>query len=169
MPNTYGVSLGLILKGSISDLNATSFGTLAVAPLFPWTQRSIVTGAGASKVNLIYTATRTLTSGSDDVLCLTDSTLKDAFGVALVYARVNTLAIYNTAAVGNLEVGGATNPWEGWTTVTGSKVTVIPGGLLLLSNVVGYVGVSGTTKNIKIHNAGAGSVTYNIAIFGSDA
>lgn len=120
-----------------------------------------VVGTSTNNVNLCYSATRTVTSGSPDVLDLT--ALTDPLGNALNFAVVRTVKITNNGSTGQtITVGGGTNPLF----ASESEPIQALGGVHLTDHPDGGLAVSGTVKNLQISVAAGTSVSYTITILG---
>jgi hypothetical protein len=100
--------------------------------------------------------------------------LLDAFGAAITFARIKTLAIAADAGnTNNVIVGNAaTNGFVSWVGAAAHTVTVRPGGVLLVaaSDATAYVVTAGTADLLHIANsAGGSSVTYDVVLIGASA
>lgn len=129
--------------------------------------------------NLFGVAYGALTGAPLNVDLMTD--IKDPFGNALVFARVNLMLIYNDAT-NNAHVlsvkPGASNPFQDWISGTTPVLKVLPGftlggtnypGLAMLAgfNQTGFV-VDATHKVLTL-DPGANTFNYRLFLFGRDA
>jgi hypothetical protein len=132
-------------------------------------------GTGAGQCDLLYFDERTLTASSNESLDLSGSIL-DAFGNAVIFARIKALAIFAAATnTNNVLVGGVTNGIAGlFTSATAGIAVVRPGAFLAWgcgsADATGYVVTAGTGDLLKIANsAGSSSVVYDIFVLGCSA
>ena len=132
---------------------------------------SLTNGTGSGQADLIWSDTRTLAASATENLDLAGG-LTDEFRTALTFVEV--VAVYVKAASANTNdvlFGGAAS--NGFSTPFGDASDVVkikPGGVLLLTNPVGY-GVTASTGDIlKMANSSSGSsVTYDIIVVGRSA
>jgi hypothetical protein len=130
-------------------------------------------GTGLGQADRVFTDRRTLTASSTEDLDLA-GVLLDAFGAAITFARIKTLAIAADAGnTNNVIVGNAaTNGFVSWVGAAAHTVTVRPGGVLLVaaSDATAYVVTAGTADLLHIANsAGGSSVTYDVVLIGASA
>ncbi len=164
----YGAFLGVELRGSVTDENASGFGVIAQVLKLPWGNLTFGDGNGTGNVNKLYSKKLTIAAGSSTTLNLLDGSLfGNVIGESLVYGNVKVLAVQNLHATDNLEIGNAAaDPWDTWLASAGSIALAEANGLLLAVKKAGWT-VDATHKNLKIHNPGANSIDFEIAIFGS--
>lgn len=138
---------------------------------------SLTTGTADAQADILWHDARSLSPNSSDTLDLAGS-LVDGLGVTVNLARIKLIIIENTSTVAGdvLLVGGAaSNAWEGWTTVAGSKIKVGPKGIVQLYNpsAAAYAVTAGTGDQLKIANSNnstsASALTYKIIIIGASA
>lgn len=114
---------------------------------------------------------RSLAAATSEELDLS-GLLTNEQGEVIDFTKVKGLLIVNhsSEATGILRVGGAaSNPWIGWTSVSGSKFDVGPGGIELKWNpsLAGFPVVAGTGDKLKVENLHATlAVTYTIIFVG---
>ena len=138
---------------------------------FPFTGLTLLTGTGANQSDKEFHDRRTLAGGANEALDLAGS-LSDSFGSTLTYLRIKLMAIYNRGLVGDeiLSIGGAAaNQFTNWVGDVSDIIKVRPGGALILvaPDATAYAVTAGTGDQLKIANAGAGSVDYDIYLIGS--
>ena len=136
-------------------------------------QYDVASGTTASSIDLLYSATRTLTASSSEDLDLSGA-LADTLGQTCVFADVRMICVVALAAnTNNVLVGGAaSNQFINWVSNSSDVVVVKPGGCLFLYTPTdpGYAVTAATGDLLKIANSGAGtSVTYDIYIAGTSA
>lgn len=129
-------------------------------------------GTGANQANRVFRDTRTLTASSTEDLDLAGSALLDAFGVAVVFARVKELYVKAAAAnTNNVLLGGVANGWAAFLSPAATGIiTLPPGAHIHIGNpsAAGWVVTAGTGDLLHVANSAAGtSVSYDIVIIGS--
>lgn len=126
-------------------------------------------GTGANQATVMWSDTRTLSSGSSESLDLSGSSLQDAFGANIALTTIKGIILYSNAAnTVNLTIGNVTN---GLATIFGAatqSLTLHPGELLVkwTPNATGYAVTAGTADLLKITNGAASSV-YDVIIIGN--
>lgn len=128
-------------------------------------------GTGANQADKRWSsAGRSLAGTASENLDLA-GVLLDYRGNAITFARIKAIAVYNYGP-NILKVGGAaSNAFVNWVADATDIVQVRTGGLLLLvaPDATAYA-VTGTTGDIlKIANAAAGAITYDIGLLGASA
>jgi hypothetical protein len=161
------INLSLDLKNA----KATTYSTSA--ELFKPIFYSITNGTTAGKIDLLYSATRTLTASASEDLDLSGE-LVDTLGQTCVFADVRMICVVASSAnTNNVLVGGAaSNQFINWVGNSSDIVVVKPGGILFLYTPTdpGYAVTAGTGDLLKIANSGAGTgVTFDIYIGGTSA
>lgn len=158
-------------------VNATLTGTATAlgTPSSPATLSrpvELATGTGAGQADKMFSAIRTIAPSANDDLDL-NNVLLDAFGVAIVLARVKGLFISAALANSNNVVIGAAgaNPWITLLNATGT-ITLRPGESIGcysgVADATGHVVTGGTGDILRVANGGAGtSVDYSIVIIGA--
>jgi hypothetical protein len=134
-------------------------------------QYALTNGTGDDQVDLLFSDTRTVTTGADDDLDLA-GVLTDVFGAVLTFAKVKAIVIYSKLAANKvLSVGGdGSNGFTTWLGDASDKVKINGGGLLaLIAPDTGFVVTGGTGDILRVTNASGGSSTYDIWIFGTSA
>ena len=135
---------------------------------------TVTDGTGADEADLLWHDERQVVAAANDDLDLTALT-QTVFGstVTVSFAKVKALLIVNTSTTAGdaLHVGGAgagaafATPFSG---DADALVEVGADGCLLLSNKKDGWTVTPTTGDVlRIHNPGAASVTYRIALIGT--
>jgi hypothetical protein len=136
-------------------------------------QDSLATGTGLDQGDQAWADTRTLAATTSETLDLAAS-LTNALGQTATFARVKLVYIrlVTTTAGAKIYVGGnATNAWEGWTSVAGSKITVRGDGFIVLyaPDATAYAVTASTGDILKIENPGGASISYQIVVLGASA
>lgn len=169
---------------SVGDEQKTSDGFTKSTDAGSLTNKRVwQSGTGSGQNNKIYRARRTLTvaTGTDD-LDLTNGSLKDPFGTALVFTAVKFVAIANIGKEGtdgsfsitdgeDLLVGGAGAAADAWSApFNGDQdaVIVLDSGdsLFLSKNLTGFTVSAGTSDVLRIAHSGTDDITYDIALIG---
>jgi hypothetical protein len=131
----------------------------------------LANGAGAGQANFLWADQRTIAPSGTDALDLVGGGLVDALGAVVAPARLRALLIYSAPGnLNNLTVLGNAAAVPFLNTVATTH-TLVPGGILLLTkpDATGFVVTATTGDIIQIVNAaGVNSVTYDIAIIGSN-
>jgi len=126
-------------------------------------------GAGANQANLLWENTITITASSSTSLDLTS--LTDALGDAIVFAKVKAMAVFAHAAnTNNVLVGNGTDPWYAWADAGTDVITVVPGGLFMLvaPTAAGFAVTASTAMTLKLANSSSGtSVVLDIVLIGA--
>jgi hypothetical protein len=133
-------------------------------------RKELTQGTGAGHADMIWDCTSAvLLSGTSRTL---DLTVLDRgfFGgtVDLELAKVKLVWIVNNNSTGGalMRVGGAASlPWSAPFADPSDKVTVEPGGLLVLANPETGWTVGASSKNLLLESVG-GDVEYDIVILG---
>jgi hypothetical protein len=137
--------------------------------------QNIGSGTGANQGDRIFHDTRTLGATSAEDLSMYDfGGAVDPVGQTYALARVILLIIQNKATTAGytLKVGGkgTSTTWTSpFNTVNTDKLIVEPGGIICLyaGSAAGYAVANTTNHILKIDNANAASVDYNIVVIGS--
>lgn len=138
---------------------------------------TLTSGTGANQANSVFTDRRTLASSATDDLDVYDfGGTRDALGQVFTNARVKAIIVYNRASTAgeNIRVGGngtsaAFNvPFNA---SDDASVVVGPGGVLAMINpsAAGWAVADSTNHLLRITNAGAGSIDYDVIIVGANA
>ena len=130
------------------------------------------TGAGASQMDRLFAAQRTIAASGTDDLDLTGTALQDILNQNLALVRVKLIAVYAASANANNVVIGnaAANQFVGPFGAAAHTIALPPGGAFLAVSptAAGWAVTAGTGDLFRIANGGAGtSVTYDILIGGS--
>jgi hypothetical protein len=128
-------------------------------------------GTSSGKVDLITCSDRTLTAGASGTYDLyTGTDLKDLDGLTCAFRKVKLIqvSIVSGGDTAGVTVGGAaSDQWVGFFGASGDTLTIYPSGPPFLGGQPAGSAVGTTTKNLKILNNGAVSVTVRITIAGS--
>jgi hypothetical protein len=129
--------------------------------------RSYANGTSSAQCDLVYHASRTLTTAASESLDLAGG-ITDAFGTAVTFAKVKSIVIENTSASMTLTIGGdGTAPFETWASGT---VLVPPlGTFALVAPGAGFTVTATTGDLLKILNSSGSSTTYKIWINGTSS
>lgn len=131
---------------------------------------ALTTGTATDQSDLLWEDTRTLDAASED-LDLAGG-LTDVHGDAITIVEVTGIVIKNrnTTAGHNLAIGGAAgNQFINWVANSSDILNIGPTGRWTLESPIdGYAVTAGTGDLLKI-DAGANTVTFDIAIWGRSA
>lgn len=123
---------------------------------------------GVDKADLLYHASRQLAASGTEDLDLAGS-LADALGTTIVSAEIIALVVEAAGAnTNNVRVGPAASAGAllGFVDAT-DRVSVTPGGLLVMVNPSGWAVTATTADKITVANSAAGSVVdYTITLIG---
>ncbi len=142
----------------------------AIVSLAEAIQFQLANGTGDGQVDMLFTDTRTVTTGANDDLDLAGVLTDSAFGNVMTFVKVKGIVIYSKFAANLvLSVGGdGVNGFTTWLNAATEKVKINPGGLfVLIAPNTGYVVTAGTGDKLRITNAAGASSTYDIWIFGT--
>lgn len=175
-------TLDLSLRGTYTKqkgLTLASFD-LSTHPLLGHLVRALADGTGVGKGDLAWmtgtaadlSTPRTIAiSGTDDLDL--NNLLSDLTGDPTPFIKVKTILVYapDTNAHDLLVGGAAANAFASPFAASTNKVTVQPGGILLLwAPNAGYLVTPGTADILRLANAGAVStIDYHAAILGATA
>lgn len=148
----------LSVQANYNDTSSTLTSNVSISDT---TATTFTVGTASGNVNKPYTATRTVASGTPDVLDL--SVLTDPVNGSVAFLHVDVLKITNTSTVAgqDLTVGGGTAPL-----FTALPITIGPGGSLVWVNPTDDFAVNASTAHNLQVAAAAGTVTYTITILG---
>ena len=138
--------------------------------------KTLASGTGTSEADLVWMDTRTVNSGANDDLNLTDLDLTDTSSTVveagLNFAIVKAILIISENAAGgsgNMTLGNATTAFDGAGTPfvsAGSTSDVMPGGFFFWYSPVG----ASTSGANELRVAGVtANQTYRVAILGESA
>lgn len=126
-------------------------------------------GTGLDQANHVFTDTRTLAASATETLDLAGG-LTDALGATLTFTAIKAILIEAAAANTNSVVfGGGSNPFRGWFADATDKLSIPPGGFLLLTDptAAGQAVIAATGDLLLVANSSSGTgVTYTITILG---
>lgn len=133
-------------------------------------EQSFGPGTGAGLVDKEFDDERTLGDGSSENLDLSGS-LVDAFGAAILFAKIKVLAIKNKSTTQTLSVGGAASlGFIAWVGDPTDVIKIGPGAFaLLICDPAGVAVTAGTADLLKIANSAGATCIYDIFIAGSSA
>jgi hypothetical protein len=159
----------------VATLAATSTGTgLPQLPVDVTDRYKWSSGTTADKADKMYSATRTLASSTSEDLDMTGGALKDAFGVALAFARVKL--IYMQSASGNddtlVVTEDASAGVPGIFTNADEGVIIRPGGAFLwvAPDATGAVVTATSADLITVTNSSSTDpADYDVVIIGASA
>ena len=130
------------------------------------------TGTGASQADLMYAATRTVASATNDDLDLAGS-LTNVFGATITNVEmVGVLIASDAANTTTLSIGAGSNPWITMWLATGDGIKVFPGGVFLnfAPDANGLGAVTASTGDIlRVANGSGASATYSVVLLGRSA
>lgn len=152
---------------------STTAGRSKAEQTFSQIRYDVQNGTTSGKMDLLYSATRTLAASASEDLDLSGA-LVDTLGQTCVFADARMICIVASSAnTNNVLVGGAaSNQFINWVGNSSDVVVVKPAGCFFLYTPTdaGYAVTAGTGDLLKIANSGAGTgVTYDIYIGGTSA
>jgi len=133
------------------------------------TRLTLSLGSGADQANNVFSDARTLAASATETLDLAGG-VSNALGQTLTFSAIKAIKI--EADEGNTNtvvVGGGSNPFRGWFTDATDKLSIPPGGVVLLGDpsAAGQPVVAATGDLLLVANGGAGTpVSYTITIVG---
>lgn len=162
-----------------SKLELTVTGTLtnpldlttASAPMVSRTAQNFANGVGASQANVLWSDSRTLTTGATEDIDLVGGGLTDAFGVAVAPAKLRSVVI--VSATSNTTIltlfGDVASPLILNTAAT--TFTLQPGGMFVATwpATAGITVTAATADIIQVANAAGASATYSVIIIGTSS
>jgi hypothetical protein len=154
--------------------NGVYYGTTGVGtPQFPLTLSSLLQltpGTGAGKADKLYAASRTIAASTSENLDLAGG-LTDPLGATLTFVKVKAiLVIASSANTNNVVLGGAaSNTFTGPFVDATDKVSVPPGGAVLLTHPgAGWTVTAATGDILTVANSSSGTtVTYTVLLIGT--
>lgn len=170
--NTYG---SIAIADQITEVLSLGAITTPVsvtqAPTYPFANGTSTGGTVASVVDLHWelSGQNAVTLAASASVTYTLSALTDTEGRTVALARVRKLLIWLVSRADGdyLTVGNAsTHPWTALCSSGTATLTVFDAFTAVASNKVGLVVSSGSSDQIKITNAGSGSITFGINISG---
>lgn len=133
---------------------------------------SLASGTGLDQADRIFHDSRSISTGANDDLDLAGG-LTDAFGTTLTFVKIKGIFIKNTATTAGeiLNVGGGSAHFINWIGAAGDIVKIGPDGLFVLWNpsAAGYAVTATTADILRITNAGAGTIVYQIILVGTSS
>lgn len=157
------------LTAQLTASEATTVTNIGSATFVPNIQgkNTFTDGTGTGKVNILWTASRTIAASGKDSFDLS-GVLTNTFGTALSMTAVKGLIIVaNAANTNNVVVGGAAAAtWVGPFGDATDKIVVKPGGFFAVGVPgTGYTVTNTTADALVITNsAGTTGVSYQIGI-----
>ena len=134
---------------------------------------TLTDGTGADFADQIYhSSDRSLSALTADTFDLAGG-ISDKFGNTLTMATVKLLIINNKSTNGaHLEMGSATNAWEGWSISSSTSISIAPGGSVILYDPTANAMevTAGTGDELQVLNLDAtNTATYDILIIGASS
>lgn len=172
MPQTLdSTTFGWSLAATANSITPPSFNKIVGALSYAKSQ-GYSSGAGASQIDRLFAAQRTIAISGTDDLDLTGTTLQDILNQNLALVRVKLIAVYAaTGNTNNVVVGAAAaTQFVGPFGAATHTIAVQPGGsfIVLSPTAAGWPVAAGSTDLLRVANGGAGTtVTYDIIIGGS--
>ena len=165
LAGTISTSVSLTAKQTETD------GTIEQAPVSHSSAQAITFGTGAGKANELYATLLTIAGGGNTSLDL--QALAATLGRTASLDVFKGIQIINTSTVADciLSVGASGgNEFSAWVGATGDILKIPAGWSFLLAGAdASGLTVDATHKVLKIANAGAGSATLKIVIYGESS
>lgn len=165
---TLTADISLSISGAYTGVNDLGVPSM---PLSIRNLAQIASGTASGQADLMFADRRHLAGSATESLDLAGG-LTDPFGAALTFAKIKGLFLFSlTENANNIIVGAAaSNAWAGPFGATTHTVTVQPGGLLaIVAPKTGWAVTAGTGDLLKIANAAAGSIDYDLVLIGTSA
>lgn len=164
------LSATLQVNVNVTQTNVLDLETPSSALSFPLVSL-LTNGAGASQANEKWSDERTLTTGANEDLDLSGTTLQNAFGINIAFLRIKYVLVYSLPTnTTNLTIGAAAaNGWIGPFGATTHTITLKPGGYweVFDPSAAGYAVTAGTGDLLRITNAAGASAIYRIIVIGA--
>lgn len=162
------VNVGAVFDGFITvsnDLGSVTWRPNAIVPT------TLEQGTSTNQADLVFSDTRTLTTGSGESLDLTGTALNNAFGAALALAKVKAIYIKSKDTnTTTLTVGNVTNSIQLGFGATTQSWAIPPGGVFLVTAPQsGWTVTAGTGDLLRIVNASGASADFDIIVIGTSA
>ena len=170
---TVAFSSKLALTGTYPPQGVTTGGAASIR--VPWAANNdpaaLTYGTSSGLVDLITCSDRTLTAGSSGTYDLyTGTDLADLVGGTCAFRKVKLIqiAIVTGGDTAGVTIGNAaSNGWAAFFGAAGNTMTIYPNGPAFAQGSPAGVAVGSSTKNLKVLNNGAASVTVRITIAGT--
>jgi hypothetical protein len=168
MALTSDIDISLVLQAT----KALDLATVS-APVSIQVASDLTSGTGVDQADKVWHDRRTLATLTEDLIDLAGS-LTDAFGDALTFAKVKVVYVRlrTTTAGGEIQLGGTTsNGVSSLWSAANDGVKIGAGGFIVLVNpsAAGYAVTAATADILRVYNASAFSVDYDIIIAGTSA
>lgn len=126
----------------------------------------LTNGTGANKNNDSFHDDRQILTAASEILDLSDGTLKNKFGEALVFTQIKVIRIVNLSLTDGLIVGDAgVNAFSSFVGAKAHTIPIPPGGELTLSSpILGYAVAAGTDDELKLEHDGTTTAPLNYEI-----
>ena len=158
----------MVLKLDATYVSTSDMDGRATFPLSHTISEFLGDGSSANQSDLVWHDQGTITTGQTADIDLGD--LTDAFGSTVIFDKVAGILIQNTTTTPTyiLAVGAkGTNDFVNWVASATDIVNIGAGGTFLLTSPVDcYEVATDSADIIKLSNANAGSVVYNVIIWG---
>jgi hypothetical protein len=134
---------------------------------------AISSGTVLDKADQMYSYYQSITGSSSVTLDLTS--LADAFGDVVNFARVKAIIVVNKSTANSITVGNATNPFEGWISAAGtitipaSTATNESWFAFSTPNATAFAVTAGSADELEITNDGATASIVEVMIIGATA
>lgn len=128
-------------------------------------------GAASGQADKLFSDERTLAASATENLDLAGS-LVDPLGGTLTFAKVKAIIVYAAAANTNSVCVGAaaSNTFTGPFLDATDAICVKPGGMLVISDPVGWTVTASTGDILKVTNSSSGTgVTYKVIVLGASS
>lgn len=152
-----------------SQINAMDFGQNGIENMDEWKGNVFTSGKSADMINVFWADQRTITQGANETLNLHNGSLTNGIGNVLTMDIVKGIFIENTSAALTLSINGAATT-VALTSANTETINLPPGASVCF--VCGTATAWDCVTNVGIKlaaSAGAGTLTYNLAVFGVDS
>lgn len=167
---TWGVSLSVNGNGELLPTNGLGTGKVSVSV---GADQSLTYGTSSGKGDIFVMKSVTLTATTAATYDLyTGTDLIDLFGDTAAFRKIKSIVIwvYSGGDATGVAIGGAaSNTWVANFADSSDKALIYPSGTPWCAGSPAGIAVGSSTKNLKVENLGAVSVTLYVCIAGSSA
>ncbi len=132
--------------------------------------KAFTSGTGANNINVMWRDQRGIAAEATETLALHDGTLTNGLGNAVTMDALKAIYVKNTSTTLTLSIGGVATGVPLQSDPETITIDIPPGGELLMTapNATGWDVT--TNEDLKMTaEAGTGTLTYDIAVWGVDS
>lgn len=123
-------------------------------------------GSAANQIDLVYSDTFSVASGTPITYDLTGSLLSILDGTAVNFTKIRGIAIVQRTGAGILQIGAGSNPQLGWVIATGDGVNIGTLGCFVICDPTNSYTTTAGTGDILTLTASTGTITGDLLIWG---